>query len=45
MEIKKEKAKNGDINQDLSMEKSKKEVKISDPTGQNEKNASKNSSK
>jgi hypothetical protein len=45
MEMKKEEAKSGDINQDLSMEKSKEEVKVSDLIGYNEKSASKNSSK
>jgi hypothetical protein len=45
MEMEKEEAKSGNINQDLSIEKSKEEVKISDLTGQNEKSASKNSSK
>jgi hypothetical protein len=45
MEMKKEKAKSGDINQDLSMEKNKEEVKVSDLTGHNEKSASKDSSK
>jgi hypothetical protein len=45
IEMKKEEAKSGDINQDLSMEKSKEEVKVSDPTRYNEKSASKNSSK
>jgi hypothetical protein len=45
MEMKKEEVKSGDINQDLSMEKSKEKVKVSDPTGHNEKSASKNSSK
>jgi hypothetical protein len=41
MDIKKEEAKSGDINKDLSMEKSKEEVKVSDLTGHDEKSASK----
>jgi hypothetical protein len=45
MDIKKEKAKSGDINKDLSMEKSKEEVKVSDPTGHDEKSVSKDLSK
>jgi hypothetical protein len=43
--MKKEEAKSGDINQDLSIKKNKEKVKVSDPTGQNEKSTSKNSSK
>jgi hypothetical protein len=45
MDMKKEKAKSGDINKDLSMEKSKEEVKVSDLTEHDEKSASKDLSK
>jgi hypothetical protein len=45
MDMKKEEAKSGDINKDLSMEKSKEEVKVSDPTEHDEKSGSKDLSK